>query len=136
MSAPQGQNIFLANEKSTGVYFITAGKVRVTLYSAVEGLCQVLFANVGTYEIFGEVAAIDGKPRSATIEADSNCELAVLKQEKFRQLLHDHPEFAFAVLVKLAGTVRRLSDRVFEFSTLDVESRIDAELLCASRRPE
>jgi CRP/FNR family transcriptional regulator, cyclic AMP receptor protein len=131
MSVPQGQNIFLANEESTDVYFITAGKVRVTLYSAVEGR-QVLFANVGTYEIFGEVAAIDGKPRSATIEADSNCELAVLKQEKFRQLLHDHPEFAFAVLVKLAGTVRRLSDRIFEFSTLDVESRIHAELLrCA-----
>src|SRR5208337_8264 len=96
ISVLQGQNILLANEESTNVYFITAGKVRVTLYSAVEGR-QVLFVNVGTYEIFGEVAAIDGKPRSATIEADSNCELAVLKQEKFRQLLHDQPEFALAV---------------------------------------
>jgi CRP/FNR family transcriptional regulator, cyclic AMP receptor protein len=131
ISVPQGQNIFLANEESTDVYFITAGKVRVILYSAVEGR-QVLFVNVGTYDIFGEVAAIDGKPRSATVEADSNCELGVLKQEKFRQLIHDHPEFGFAVLVKLATTVRRLSERVFEFSTLDVESRIHAELLrCA-----
>jgi CRP/FNR family transcriptional regulator, cyclic AMP receptor protein len=128
---PRGKNILLANEETTDVYFITAGKVRVILYSAVEGR-QVLFANVGTHEIFGEVSAIDGKPRSAAIEADSNCELAVLKQEKFRQLLHNYPEFAFAVLVKLAKTVRRLSDRVFEFSTLDVESRIHAELLrCA-----
>ncbi len=130
-TVPSGRQIILANENSTEVYFIASGKVRILLYSASEGR-QVLLANVGACEMFGEVSAIDGLSRSATVEAEEDCELAVLKEEKFRKLIEDHPAFALAVMSKLAANVRRLTERVYEFSTLPVESRIHAELLrCA-----
>ncbi|MGA7322991.1 MAG: Crp/Fnr family transcriptional regulator [Rhodomicrobium sp.] len=123
-----GRQIILAKEASSDVYFITEGKVKVLLYSADEGR-EVHFTEFGLYEMFGELSAIDGLPRSATVEAEEECRLAVLSQEQFRRLLQEHSDFAFAVLKQLASQVRRLSERVFEFSTLTVHSRILAELL-------
>ncbi len=127
LPAPPGKQILLANEPSADVYFIVAGKVRVLLYSATGGK-PVLFATLGPFEMFGEVAAIDGEPRSATVEAGEECMLAVLPRDQFHRLLHTYAAFSFAVMKHLAGQVRRLSDRVFEFSTLTVQGRVHAEL--------
>jgi len=127
-TVPAGKEIVRANDDTGEVYFIADGRVKVLLYSADEGR-PVVFAHLGPHEMFGEVAAIDGLPRSATVEAESEFEIAVLKRDKFRQLLRDHPSFAFAVLSLLASHLRRLSERVYEFSTLDVGGRVRAELL-------
>jgi CRP-like cAMP-binding protein len=127
-TAPSGKQIVLANEASSEVYFIAGGKVRVLLYSAAQGK-PVLFATLGPFEMFGEIAAIDGGPRSATVEAVEGCTLAILPKEQFLRLIRAYPDFAFAVMKQLAAQVRRLSDRVYEFSTLSVQARIYAELL-------
>jgi CRP-like cAMP-binding protein len=128
---PAGQQILIAYEESAEVYFITSGKVKILLYSAAEGR-RVLFTTLGPYQMFGEVAAIDSCSRSASVEADEDCVLAVLPHEAFRRLVREHEAFAFAVMKQLAAQVRRLSERVFEFSTLGVQSRVFSELLrCA-----
>jgi CRP/FNR family transcriptional regulator, cyclic AMP receptor protein len=127
-SAPSGKLIVLAKEPTTEVYFVAAGKVSIRLYSAMEGR-QVLFTVLGPHEMFGEMAAIDGSPRSATVEAEEDCVLAILTQEQFKRLVANHPAFALAVMRQLTAQVRRLSDRVYEFSTLAVQSRVHAELL-------
>jgi CRP/FNR family transcriptional regulator, cyclic AMP receptor protein len=123
-----GKEIIRVNEDTGDVYFIADGKVRILLYSASEGK-RVVFTHLGPYEMVGEVSAIDGQARSATVEAEGGFEMATLKRDKFKQLICEHPDFAFAVLKVLASHVRRLSERVYEFSTLDVESRVLAELL-------
>jgi len=123
-----GKQIVAANESSRDVYFVTIGKLRALLYSAAEGK-PVLFATIGPDEMFGELSAIDGEPRSVTIEAESDCRLAVLSKEQFFRFLADHPEFSFLIMKKLARKVRSLSDRIFEFSTLSVQARVHAELL-------
>jgi len=128
ITAPSGKQIVLANEPSSEVYFIVNGRVRVLLYSALQGK-PVLFATLGAFEMFGEIAAIDGAPRSATVEAEEDCILAVLPKEQFLRLIHLYPALSFAVMKQLAARVRRLSQRVFEFSTLGVQARIYAELL-------
>jgi len=127
-SAPSGKQIVLANESSSDLYFVVNGKVRVLLYSAVEGK-PVLFATLGAFEMFGEIAAIDGMPRSATVEAIEDCVLAVLPREQFLRFIHAYPAFSLAVMKQLAAQVRLLSDRVYEFSTLGVQARVYAELL-------
>jgi CRP/FNR family transcriptional regulator, cyclic AMP receptor protein len=128
---PAGQQILIADDEGAEVYFIASGKVKILLYSAVEGR-RVLFATLGPYEMFGEVAAIDSCSRSASVEAGEDCLLAVLPHEPFRRMLREHHPFAFAVMTQLASQVRRLSERVFEFSTLGVPSRVYSELLrCA-----
>jgi CRP/FNR family transcriptional regulator, cyclic AMP receptor protein len=126
-----GQHILIAREESAEVYFIASGKVRILLYSAAEGR-PVLFTILGPYQMFGEVAAIDRCARSASVEAEEDCLLAVLPHEPFCRLMREHHAFALAVMKQLASQVRRLSERVFEFSTLGVQSRIYSELLrCA-----
>ncbi len=127
-SASAGRQIVLANEPSNEVYFVAAGKVKVLLYSAVEGK-PVLFTTLGPCQMFGEMSAIDGMHRSATVEAEQDCTLAILPREQFHRLISVYPAFSFAVMKQLAAQVRRLSDRVYEFSTLGVQARVHAELL-------
>jgi CRP-like cAMP-binding protein len=79
--------------------------------------------------MFGEIAAIDGGPRSAGLEAAEPCTIAALTAGQFHALLLREPAVAVATLRHVVADVRRLSERVLEFSTLGVQSRIHAELL-------
>jgi CRP-like cAMP-binding protein len=101
--------------------------VRVIIYSA-KGKA-VVFTDLKSGEMFGEIAAIDHAPRSATIEAVERSTVASLTARRFEDLLASEPAVAVATLRHVASEVRRLSERVLEFSTLVVQNRIHAELL-------
>lgn len=128
VSVRAGKQILLANEVSSDVHFIIAGKVKLLLYSATEGK-PVLLATMGASAMFGELAAIDGLPRLATVEAVEDCEFACLPREQFQRFLGLYPAFSSGVIRHLAAHVRSLTDRVYEFSTLRVQGRVYAELL-------
>ncbi len=130
-SVAAGKPVFLHGDPPGDVYFIVEGKVKIVLYAASNG-SPVLFTISGPNAMFGEVAAIDDQPRSATVEAEEQCKLAILSRQQFKQLAERHPAFAFAIMRQLAAHIRRLSLRVFEFSTMVVQCRIYSELLrCA-----
>ncbi len=112
---------------SDDVFFVASGEVSVTIYS-VAGQA-VSFRSLGAGDIFGEYAAIDGEPRSASVEARSSCLIASMSAKEFRKLLKTEPAVADAVLKGLVRNVRSLTKRVYEFSTLAVNNRIQAELL-------
>ncbi len=114
-------------DASDDVFFVATGEVCVTIYS-VAGRA-VSFRNLGPGDVFGEYAAIDGEPRSAGVEARSSCLIASMSGMDFRKLLDTEPLVARAVLQGLVRNVRRLTKRVYEFSTLAVNYRIQAELL-------
>ena len=84
-------------------------------------------------EMFGELGAIDGEPRSAHVMALEDSLLASMSRETFWEVLEGYPEVAAFTLKRLAGLVRLLSERVFEFSALAVRNRIHAELLRLAR---
>lgn len=127
-----GQQILSHQDQSSDVFFVATGKVRAVIYS--QSGKEVSFGDIGAGSTFGEISAIDGRPRSATIVALTDAEVASMPAEAFRQVLNRHPEVSSKVLAQLAGLVRRLSDRVFEFSVLAVRNRIHAELLRLVRR--
>ena len=114
-------------DASDDVFFVTAGEVCVTIYS-VAGKA-VSFRNLHTGDMFGEYAAIDGEPRSASVEARTSCLVASMSAKDFRKLLKTEPAVAQAVIRELVRNVRNLTKRVYEFSTLAVNNRIQAELL-------
>lgn len=122
-----GQQIVAYNEGSTDVFFLTSGEVRVIIYSA-EGKA-VVFTDLGPGTMFGEIAAIDRAARSAGIEALKTSTVASLRADELETLLLSEPVLALAVLRHVASEVRRLSERVLEFSTLMVQSRVHSELL-------
>lgn len=79
--------------------------------------------------MFGELSAIDGHARSATAVTKSATLLASMPATAFQNLLYKHPQIAEAMFKHLAGQVRRLTERVYEFSSLTLDNRIHAELL-------
>lgn len=125
------QQIIGHMEESTDVFLVIEGAVRVIVYSASGK--EVAFRNICAGEYFGELAAIDGLPRSATVVALTESLIAAMSAEIFWRLLRRHPDFAAALVRRLAGSVRGLTERVFEFSTLAVRNRVHAELLRLAR---
>ena len=80
-----GQPIISRNASDRDVYLLVAGKVRITTYS--EGGRQVTFRDMGAGELFGEVAALDDKPRSADVIALQPALIASLTPARFRMVL-------------------------------------------------
>ena len=122
-----GEPILDYLDASADVFFLTLGEVRVTIYS-FSGKA-VSFREMPAGEIFGEFPAIDGGSRSASVEAHTNCLVASMSGASFRELLCSEPALALALLPRLTRTIRTLTTRVYEFSTLAVNNRIQAELL-------
>lgn len=121
-------------DKSDDVYFIATGEARVIIYS-IEGKA-VTFCDLGPGEMLGEYAAIDSSPRSTTIEARSACLIASMAAQTFRELLQAEPTIAMELLRQLVSKVRVLTNRVYEFSALAVNNRIQAELLRLAKLSE
>jgi CRP/FNR family transcriptional regulator, cyclic AMP receptor protein len=121
------QEIVRHQDDSRTVFFLTAGRARATIYS--ENGKQVTFRDINSGGIFGELAAIDGRPRSASVEATSRCTVAAMSAELFWDVLRSEPATMAGVLKLLSRQVRELSDKLVDLSTKDVRRRILAELL-------
>lgn len=122
-----GEQLVDYQESSTEVFFLIEGKLRVIVYS-VDGKA-VLFTDLKPGAMVGEIAAIDRAGRSAGVEAIEPSTVASLTADQFEALLLREPQLALATLRHVAAELRRLSERVVEFSTLMVQNRIQAELL-------
>ena len=112
---------------SNDVFFLVQGKAQVTLYS-LNGKV-VSYRELGPGETFGEYPAIDEGPRSASVEAQTNCLVASMSSSTFLDVLRSQPTVMQTLLRQLVETIRRLTTRIYEFSTLAVNNRIHAELL-------
>jgi len=121
------QQILGHQEDSRTVLFLTAGKAHATIFS--ENGKQVTFIDINAGGMFGEWAAIDGKPRSASVEAVTRCTAAAMSQELFWEVLRTEPTVVAAVLKRLVRRLREMSDKEVESATLPVAKRIAAELL-------
>jgi CRP-like cAMP-binding protein len=110
-----GEMILNHLDTSDDVFFIVQGGARVILYSDTGKV--VSFRDLGPGDTFGEIPAIDRGPRSASVEARTDCTLASMPARVFRELLRAEPVFTLAVLRQQVGAIRRLTTRVQEFST-------------------
>ena len=114
-------------DQSHDVFFIVEGEARASIYSA-DGKA-VTFSDLKPGSYFGEIAAIDGAPRSASIEARSRCSIASMARSAFLDVLKSEPQLALNLLRHFAEMIRTLTTRIYEFSALDVANRTRAELL-------
>lgn len=118
-------------DTSDDVFFLLTGNARVTIRSA-DGKA-VSFRELGPSGMFGEYAAIDGRPRSANVEARTSCLVVAMPAAAFRELLETEPKVAKVLLEHFVREIRELTTRVYEFSTLAVRYRIQTELLRLAR---
>jgi CRP/FNR family transcriptional regulator, cyclic AMP receptor protein len=127
----RGGTIIHARDATHNVFFLIAGRARVILHAAAGK--PVSFREIGVGEMFGEFAAIDGKPRSTAVEALEATRVAAMPGPEFIALLSEQPLLMRAVLVHEIAQLRTLTERVFEYSTLAVDARIHAEIVRLAR---
>ena len=119
---------------SRDVYFIVSGRARVVNYS-LSGR-EVTFDEFGPGDYFGELAAIDGEPRSANVVALTETFLAKAAPQTFIDLVTSQPTVCVHVLEALARVVRNSSERIMDLSTLGANNRVFAEILRLARLNE
>ena len=126
-----GQLLVARDAGDRDLYFIVTGTVRVTSYSP--GGRETSFRDLPAGTSFGEVSALDGRPRSADVVALTPGLIASLPPAAFRDLLQAEWIVNERVLLRLADLVRRLTDRVVDLSTLKLPQRVCRELLRLAR---
>ncbi len=126
-SFDQDEQVLAHLDAGTDLLFLTEGRLRVSLYSSSGK--EVSFEDLVAGQHFGEMAAIDRKGRSASVFALEPSTVAFLSSQNFQDLMSRHFVISQRVMQTLCRLVRRLDERVFEFSTLTVSNRIHAELL-------
>ena len=117
-------------EASRDVFFVVSGAMRVLVRDA--GGQETIYGDLGRGDIFGEMAAIDGAARSASITALTACRLAVLPGPAFLRLVERSPVLLHRLLALLLARLRAQEQRLLD-RALPVRWRLVAELLHLSR---
>ncbi|MBT3557076.1 MAG: Crp/Fnr family transcriptional regulator [Rhodospirillales bacterium] len=130
-SYAKGQTIIERDSDNQGVYLISVGKVRVVNFS-LSGK-EIAYANIIAGDYFGELSAVDGRPRSAAVVAVEPCVIAVIPTHDFHELLMAHPGIGLRVMGRLASIIRTCDDRIMDLSTLRAIKRVYSFLLDLSQ---
>lgn len=119
-------------EPGDAVLFLLEGRLSV-IESGLTGR-EVAYGEIRPGGHVGELAAIDGGPRSADVVAATACRVASLPAAAFRALLIEQPQLALALLGHVAGMVREADRRITELGTMSAMARLCRELLRQARR--
>ena len=121
------EQIIDRQSEATEVFFVLEGRVRVVNYS-ISGR-EITLDDVDAGGHFGELAAIDGEPRSASVMALSYCSVAIMAQDNFLALINENASIALKVMRGLASIIRNSTERIMDLSTLAANNRVQADLL-------
>ena len=130
---PKNTIIFSEGDSSDSLYIVSSGKVKAVIHDE-EGK-EIILNLHGEGEYFGEMALIDGEPRSATIMTKEPTELLVISRKDFKRVVTSNPEMAFNLLAGVTRRLRRATQKIEGFAFLDVYGRI-AKILKQYARKE
>jgi CRP-like cAMP-binding protein len=122
-----GRHIVDHLDETTDCFLITSGSVRVIVNSSSGK--EITFRDIGAGEIVGELSALDGRPRSASVVALTDARIARLPSIHLWDILQRRPDVAAVLIRRLTALVRQMSDRVVAITALPVGPRVQAELL-------
>ena len=123
----QGEIVFSEGDSGDTLYGVVSGSVRVSTSNA-DG--KQVFLNVMEYgDVFGEIAVLDNKPRTATAQTAEEAVLLVIRRPDFLQLLHDEPSVAIHLLRLFCQKLRWTTDIVHEAALLSMAGRVAKRLL-------
>ncbi len=123
----KGEVIFHQGDVGTALFIVRKGEVAIRLSSA-EGR-EVILSLVGRGYAFGELALLDGEPRSTDAVAREETDLLKLQREDFQRFLSERPQVAMDLLAVLSRMVRRVTQHVHDAAFLDARARLARVLL-------
>lgn len=126
-SFPAATRVFHEGDHSDACYIVRSGSFRVTREHP-DGRAITL-ATLGTGDIFGELAMLDGEVRSASVEALTDGELLALPAGEVRALLARQPDITVKLIGALVRRLREANERISRQSFQTVPSRVAGVLL-------
>ena len=126
-----GDELFRAGEEGDAMYLIEEGKVRICM-RAKDGQ-EVTLTELNRGDFFGEMALLEGKPRSADALVAEDARLAVLSREHFVSFIRDKPNVALEMLTALANRLRHTDELLRHTATRNVNVEEAAQLTLADR---
>ena len=117
------KNAVLINEGEHGdsLFIVLSGRLKV--YASNEAGKEIVIDFLGPGECVGEMS-IDGSPRSASVMTTEPTTCAIVSRAKFRDFLHEHPDFALYLIGKLIQRARRTTESVKSLALSDVYGRL------------
>ena len=127
-----GQSICRLGDHGDSMMAVVVGTVRISLPTA-KGK-EIILADLPVGELLGEIALLDGKPRSANATALTNCELMILERRDLLPFLERNPATSLKLMEFLCGRVRRSDERMYDIAFFDLPVRLAKTLLhCAQQ---
>jgi len=131
LDSKAGAVLFRAGDEGDAMYLIEQGKVRICV-RAKDGY-EVMLTELHRGDFFGEMALLDGKPRSADARVAEDARLAVLSREHFLSFMHNNPNVALEMLTALANRLRHTDELLRHSATRNVNVEEAARLTVADR---
>jgi CRP/FNR family cyclic AMP-dependent transcriptional regulator len=131
-SFASGQAVFYQGDPGTAAYIIESGRVRIYVH-APEGQ-EVSVVLYGPGDLFGEMALLDRRPRSATAAAMEDTVLLVLGADDLYRHLHQSHQLALNLMLTLSTRLRETNEAVQSLASLDVNRRLIKKLLDLAAR--
>ena len=127
----RGATIFVKGSPGTCLFAVCRGVVLVTSTSS-DG--KSLFLNeINEGEIFGEIALLDGQPRTADAAAFTDCSLIIIERRDFLPLLRNNPDVTLQLIEILCARLRRTTEQVEDLIFMDLRGRLAKTLLRLSK---
>jgi CRP/FNR family cyclic AMP-dependent transcriptional regulator len=123
----RGQCVFLQDQPGDGMFVLAEGAVKLYVSSRGGGIVELVRHQAPA--VFGEVALLDGGPRSASAEAVERSTLLVVTRAELLRLLRSDDQVAEALLRTLGAIVRRTTRQVTDLVFLDLQGRVARQLL-------
>jgi CRP/FNR family transcriptional regulator, cyclic AMP receptor protein len=123
----RNQYLWYQGDDGARLVVVASGLVKVVLSSAQGG--EVVLTTLGPGGMFGELAVLDGSPRSASVVAAEPTTVVLLSRATVLELLNRHPSVLDALLRSLGNLIRRLTEQAGDFVFLDLPGRVAKLLL-------
>ena len=118
----RGRHVFRQSDQGDTLFVIAEGLVKVWVSSGEGG--EMVLATLRSPDAFGELSAVDGRPRSASATALEPTTLVALDRATLLDAVHRHPGVADGMLRALGGLARRITEQTSDLVFLDLAGRL------------
>jgi CRP/FNR family transcriptional regulator, cyclic AMP receptor protein len=122
-----GASICRFGDRGDSMMAVVVGTVRISRPTS-RGK-EIILADSGSGELFGEIALLDGKPRSANVVALTNCELMFLERQNVVRFLERNPAARMKLMEILCARIRRSDERMSDIAFFNLPIRLAKILL-------
>jgi CRP-like cAMP-binding protein len=125
-----GEVLFQKGDPGDALYAVRRGQIRIG--TGTDGGRRLTLNLLGSGDVFGEVALLDGRPRTADAVAVEPTELFMVRRRDFLELLQRRPTFAVSIIEVLCQRIRWMSERMEESVLLPLPARLARRLIALS----